>query len=113
MTTALSRVGADVIGLNSKSDEAVADEDLFKKAVEDLNNRLNNKDLSDMTLKLILEEINKEYNFYNFLTSKGYDANSPIIVKAKKFNDDKNSATAEFEKLRKDYAVWLSEKNTF
>jgi len=80
--------------------------DLFDNGVNVLNKLLSDNKLSYEMLKMIIAEIKTEYNFYDKLISKGYDASSALAVKSKQACEDQKPASTEYENFRLEYTEW-------
>jgi len=67
--------------------------------------------LSEFEFKIIIEELNKKYDFYSELIKNGYDDKSALSVKVKEINGNTNMANAEFEKFKSEYKLWVKNSN--
>jgi hypothetical protein len=78
----------------------------FEQYMVKLIDHIDQQKLTNAQVHFILQELNKEYNFYDRLIANGHDESLSIVIKAKQFNDKTTVSKEGFEIFRENYTSW-------
>lgn len=84
---------------------------MFDQGIEELTKLLSSNNISDPVLKMSLELVNKEYNFYDKLINNGYAATSALAIKVKSLDSDQSTRSQDYEMFKADFIAWTKLSN--